>query len=660
MRNAYTYFWKTKRLKLLIWLLLPALVGVYSCRDAFYDYYEAEGDVAGRIIAQLETQPELSTFVEGLALADLDETVGNSGLYTVFAPTNDAFNEFFQSNGYTNGFDDILAQPNGDSLVTSLMNYHVVLPMIFAYALEDGRYPTRARKYLDVVNENGGVLDGGVTRIGGNNGQIISTMFDIEALNGAIHAVDRVLVPDPSLDESLTAESDLSISDRFFKSFDYLDFDPNEVDDFDGDGVLDTIFTRVSYLEMPLFEEEDLITLYAPTNDAWEAFFSQPNSRFTSIEEIEDQLTITAEDSLNPDVFLEKIKNFQLLTLIAENHIAEGINNTGAIETSAGETVDISGDMVVGTIEETDISNGRLHKVNEVVSPPSLQTVAGNIWLDPEMSFLLQALFQANLLTDYLDPDINITLFAPTNNAFIAAGVNPFSEDFTNIVARPILQYHAISGDSLSDQLAEGYYKSIQGTEFQVLLDPVRIVDATGEIANIVTPDIQTTNGVIHKIDFILTRPSRTVEELFNDQALTGDRFAQFKFALNITGNADAITGSSVNLFAPTDQAFLDLFQELGVTGFPDIADTTLNQIVRYHIKRGGDREFLYDLDDGDKVSMFNGQDITIHKINGAGSPVSIEDLEPDNTDANVTLQDQQATNGILHVIDKVLIPYNL
>jgi transforming growth factor-beta-induced protein len=156
--------------------------------------------------------------------------------------------------------------------------------------------------------------------------------------------------------------------------------------------------------------------------------------------------------------------------------------------------------------------------------------------------------------------------------------------------------------------------------------------------STVTTADIEADNGVIHEIDKVLI-PSKVVDIAINNENFSTLVDAVVKAELTETLNGDG----PFTIFAPTNEAFNALFNDLGITGISDLTKEELVPILQYHVVSGNVRSG--DLSTG-SVTTLNG-DIQV----AVGDNVTI------NTDANVTSVDIQGTNGVVHVIDKVLLP---
>ncbi len=279
----------------------------------------------------------------------------------------------------------------------------------------------------------------------------------------------------------------------------------------------------------------------------------------------------------------------------------------------------------------------------------------------------LLAAAEAAGLVDTLNGDGPLTVFAPTDDAF-AAALDSLGLTAEELLAdtdtlTSILTYHVIAGEVKSTDLSDGMMAAtVNGAEITVdLSDGVKI-----DGANVVTADIEASNGVIHVIDAVLLPPAGDAmedeameEEAMEDEAMEDTElpatvvdiaaeagsFTTLLAAAEAAGLVDALTAEGpITVFAPTDDAFAAALDSLGLTAEELLADTdTLTSILTYHVVPG--RVLSTDLADGN-VTTLNGADITVDLSDG----VMINE-------ATVTAADLEAENGVVHVIDSVLLP---
>jgi uncharacterized surface protein with fasciclin (FAS1) repeats len=178
-----------KRTLLLGVCVLALAVGLAACRDDGEDSgaaapsgtetSEAAGGASGNIVEVAQETPDLSTLVEAVSAAGLVETLEEPGPYTVFAPTNAAFEAL-------GGTLETLLEPANKEELAEVLTYHVVPGELTAADLSDGeKLKTVQGDSLEVK-----VSDAGVTV----NGAAV-TAADVEASNGIVHVIDEVLIP---------------------------------------------------------------------------------------------------------------------------------------------------------------------------------------------------------------------------------------------------------------------------------------------------------------------------------------------------------------------------------------------------------------------------------------------------------------------------------
>jgi uncharacterized surface protein with fasciclin (FAS1) repeats len=256
---------------------------------------------------------------------------------------------------------------------------------------------------------------------------------------------------------------------------------------------------------------------------------------------------------------------------------------------------------------------------------------------------LVDALVQANLVST-LQGDGPFTVFAPTDQAFADAGIDlsTFDTDEEIATLTDILLYHVYTAgavyasdvtDGLTVTMANG-----DDASFTVTDGTVMVGDAT-----VTTADVMASNGVIHVIDKVLMPPADLVD--IAAVAMSTGVHESLVAALVKADLVSTVQGvGPFTVFAPTDQAFTDAGIDLDAfTTDEEIA--ALTDILLYHVYSGAVN--AADVTDGLAVQMVNGDYAQFTVTEGT---VMIED-------ATVTAADVMASNGVIHVIDKVLMP---
>jgi transforming growth factor-beta-induced protein len=154
----------------------------------------------------------------------------------------------------------------------------------------------------------------------------------------------------------------------------------------------------------------------------------------------------------------------------------------------------------------------------------------------------------------------------------------------------------------------------------------------------VVAADVDVKNGVIHAIDKVLLPPTVV------DQAISNESFSILVQAVVKAGLAETLSGNGpFTIFAPTNAAFQALFTKLGISGIDALTADQLIPILKYHVVSGNVRSNQFS---AGKVATLNGDiDITL-------SPAPAI-----NTTSKIVATDVQALNGVIHVIDEVLLP---
>jgi transforming growth factor-beta-induced protein len=283
-----------------------------------------------------------------------------------------------------------------------------------------------------------------------------------------------------------------------------------------------------------------------------------------------------------------------------------------------------------------------IHVIDQVILPINNQSILDTAMGLADFSSLVAALAKSNLASTFM-MDGAFTVFAPTNDAFAAflESANLAFEDLTAEDLTPILKYHVLGSKAMSGSLATGYvstiYEAQEGYPVTLFVEVDGGVKLNASI-NVTTADVETSNGVIHVIDGVLS-PTSVV-----DVALNNSNFTQLVKAVVKAGLVETLSEAGpFTIFAPTDDAFAQLYVDLGVSGIEEISAETLIPILQYHVVSGN--LLSSDLSDGD-VNTLNG---TIR--------VALSESVTINESSEVIAIDIQGTNGVVHVINKVLLP---
>jgi len=342
--------------------------------------------------------------------------------------------------------------------------------------------------------------------------------------------------------------------------------------------------------------------------------------------------------------------------VVAGKVMAADVVKLTEAETLLGKKVAIKvdgGKVMVGgaNVIKTDIeaSNGVIHVIDTVLLPPVEGAMASKDIVDTAIaagSFkTLVAAVQAADLVDVLKGAGPFTVFAPTDEAFAklpAGTVEALLKDPKAL--GDILKYHVVAGKVMAaDVVKLTEAETLLGKKVAIKVDGGKVMVGG---ANVVTTDIAASNGVIHVIDTVLLPPAEgaMASKDIVDTAIGAGNFKTLVAAVQAAGLVDALKGTGpFTVFAPTDEAFAALPAGTveGLLKEPE----KLKAILLYHVVEG-------------KVLAADAAKLTEAKtLNGASIKISVKDGKVMINDAEVVTADVMASNGVIHVINKVILP---
>lgn len=423
------------------------------------------------------------------------------------------------------------------------------------------------------------------------------TVADIQTYNGVVHVIDAVLTYQPGTVVDVVVGSDNH------ETLEELVITSGLADDLSSEGPF---------------------TLFAPTD---EAFMNLP-------------AWLLADLAADPT---GELANVLLYHAVGATALSDDLSNGDVFETLLGEdiTVTIDGNVMINnatvTVADIETFNGVVHVIDAVLIPQPM-TIVDVVVGSSDHETLEAAVIAADLVVELSDAG-PYTLFAPTDEAF----ANLPAWLLENLLDEPegalaeVLSYHVVGAEALSSSLMDGdEFETLLGEDITVTLDGgVLINDALVTVA-----DIQTYNGVVHVIDAVLTPQPATVV----DVVVASADHETLETAVIAAELADDLSAEGpFTLFAPTDDAFAALPAWLLENLLEDPTGELAN-VLLYHAV--GAEAFSGTLTDGDVIETLLGVDITV-TIDGG---VMING-------AMVTAADIQTYNGVVHVIDAVLLP---
>lgn len=284
-------------------------------------------------------------------------------------------------------------------------------------------------------------------------------------------------------------------------------------------------------------------------------------------------------------------------------------------------------------------------------------TITGKASTTANLSILVQALVKADLATT-LQGAGPFTVFAPTNEAFATfLATTPYAtiNDVPKEALTQILLNHVVTGAVKSNDLTTGYIKTLaKGSASTTNTLSMYVNTSSGVklngIATVTTADIMASNGVIHIVDKVIDLPTIVTH------AAANANFSTLVSVLNRSGQPNFITALSgtgpFTVFAPTNAAFTALNTELAPGGIAGVSAANLTKVLQYHVVSPAN-VLAASLTEGQVVTpiLTPAQTFTIQLTGGA----KIKDAN--NRISNIIITDVQCSNGVIHAIDKVLLP---
>ncbi|GAO45166.1 fasciclin domain-containing protein [Flavihumibacter petaseus] len=292
-------------------------------------------------------------------------------------------------------------------------------------------------------------------------------------------------------------------------------------------------------------------------------------------------------------------------------------------------------------------------------TPPQDKNIAQVITDRDDFSTLEAAMVKGDM-TATLSGAGPMTLFAPDNAAFDAAGITTTVLTAMSVdEVENMLQYHLLGSRIDAASLPAGPNAKVltaQGDSLWVTRN------ANGTYVNgslVEEADIAATNGLLHRIGYALVPPSGDMVEVVQTPDNGLDSLAKALQRANDApgGNPDLINtlkASVFTVFAPSNAAFTELLTGLGVTDINDIPVANLLGVLGYHVVPG--RSFSSDLSNG-ALTMYAGGTTTVNLSDGINGGPTITGTGNTGNKSNITKVNWVATNGVIHVIDRVLLP---
>ncbi|TMM55947.1 fasciclin [Maribacter algarum] len=656
------------------YLLLSALFLFFTSCEKNVDINDFENKTPPKNIVETAQETDaLSTLVAALAKADESEgtdligTLSSEGPFTVFAPTNEAFSNLLSSLDNYNSLEDFSTDEDR-AVLTTILSYHVVAGVsAFSTDLSNNQMISTVQGEDVTINIDADVFIQDATEV---DAKVV--IADVAASNGVVHVVDKVLLPQAIIDaindaemEALGTLVDLVVATEQLS-------------------ILEAAVIKAGLAET--LSSEGPFTVFAPTNDAFVELLGILGDDYHGLEDFD---TPEEMDLLKDILLFHVIPN----ATVKAADLTEGMVPT-ALEGNSIDIISLDKSFVIGDATDTNAaitavdimaSNGVAHIIDKVLLPQSavdfvtslrLKTIVEIAVETDDLSLLVDALVQANAgLVEALGSEGPFTVFAPTNHAFVdllkALGddyhsLADFDTEEEKALLVKVLTYHVVAGvAAFSTDLKDGQMiETLQGEKVGIRLNGgVHIDDATDTNASVVLADVKASNGVVHVINKVLL--PQEVLDILNPPTPNIVELAQSVDDLSIlvealiqadAGLVEALSSNEFTVFAPTNEAFTNLFHALG-SQYNSIADfntheekALLAKILTYHVVSGATVASA-DLKDHQRIHTVQGESIVAF----VGNSIKIKDKT--FTKAKVIAADNFASNGVVHLIDKVMLP---
>jgi uncharacterized surface protein with fasciclin (FAS1) repeats len=268
---------------------------------------------------------------------------------------------------------------------------------------------------------------------------------------------------------------------------------------------------------------------------------------------------------------------------------------------------------------------------------------------NPDLSILVEAVVAAGLA-----PTLStgmLTVFAPTNAAFTALlgelGVSKDALLANKPLLTAVLTYHVLGSKVLRNEVPLGKaITPVAGGFFKIeSANGLKITDGRNRVTTITATDIQASNGVVHLVDRVLLPADKDIVAT----AMALPDFSILVEAVVAAGLVSTLQGAGpLTVFAPTNAAFAALLTELGVTKEALLANSALlTSVLTYHVVPA--RVLKAEVPVNTAISTVQGQTFSVSS--------SLVITDQNQRTSNIVAADVFTSNGVIHVVDKVILP---
>jgi len=502
----------------LLFLLLLFSIGT-GCKKGFKDYYNNTGPASVSVYNKLKLDSNFSIFTQGLENVGLVQYINSGGLYTIFAPTNNAFRQYFALKGY-HAIGDVPA----DTLFR-ILNFHIVNNLWYYYSLQQRYatynqvlYLTRGKKFVSID-----VTAADTLKI--NGVPVIKSLRDISSDNGVIHGIGTVLQPLNNLEQVLQLNPQFAGS-TFYRLMQVLaDSAYDRFNSFDknGDGRVDSafyktysllsnVYTSIEFRQTTTTTDQGgspvFTTILMPIDDSLNAFIAPAIARI-------DPGVSNKIAALSPAYVQAAIGSYFMYDTLAVYSSSKLINKPAGVIYFA-TNYEVIPALTAGQFVKADVpaSNGVLHVINRNFPPSDrLKSALGQASMDTSLYLFMAAMQNAGLMPANGATSTVATFFAPTNAAFRAAGFDVkkmtlngvvlTATQFQNILKNHIISQNLATAASLTGSIATSFGN---GNTLTFSGSGTIATTNTGVVANVTLPYAAKgpSNGYVYKVDQIL------------------------------------------------------------------------------------------------------------------------------------------------------------
>lgn len=292
------------------------------------------------------------------------------------------------------------------------------------------------------------------------------------------------------------------------------------------------------------------------------------------------------------------------------------------------------------------VSSTLMFSCSDDDSPQQNNSITDIASENPNFSILVEALSRADL-AETLDQEGSYTVFAPTNEAFMNfLDDNGFEslDDVPVATLTQVLLNHVVSGTNLSSGLTTGYVKTLAtGSASSTNTLSMFINTASGVrlngVSSVTTADIIADNGVIHVVDAVIGLPTIVTHATANPNFST---LATLLTEQELVGTLNGTASSPFTVFAPLNSAFDTATLNL----YGGLNSTQKTAVLTYHVVAGAN--VLSNAIPSGSITTFETGTFTI-----SGTVITDEQSRA----TNIVATDVQASNGVIHAVNQVLLP---